>query len=162
MYKKRLGRRLCKRVVRVVEGGLRGELREFTVRNATGPASDRTMTSSRTIHCSKEARSLTRRGSEVEQRSRGREREGERERESSGCMQFLWLSLGPPDGQLPRAVSLNTRGDNVVCTIPVSAGNDATVRETEREKERERQFTRVVAKPRELAALRQPGATPLP
>lgn len=32
---------------------------EFTMRNVTGPASDRTMTSSRTIHCSKEARSLT-------------------------------------------------------------------------------------------------------
>lgn len=54
------------------------------------------------------------------------------------------LSLSPsssptstPYGSLPRAVSLNTRGDNVVCTIPVSAGNDATRRHYVQGKSRE-------------------------
>lgn len=52
----------------------------------------------------------------------------------SGCSLFPPPCLPLPFRQfeLPRAVSLNTRRDNVVCTIPVSAGNDVMEREIAR------------------------------
>lgn len=87
------------------------------------------MTSSRTIHCFKEPRSLTSLGGASPRPHNSRPPVFPR-RPCSPPLPPVPFST--PYGSLPRAVSLNTRGDNVVCTIPVSAGNDATRRTTRR------------------------------